>query len=123
MVDAFRYHRRLLRGSGAAVLLGALALPAAGCASFNATFGQQEAVIQFKPGTADTARLQVRAACSRIAQVKPEPLPTDHIVSDQLNDVRYQVGGASDAQLARLQQCVQKFPSVLGIDFTTPGGS
>ena len=100
-----------------------MAVTAAGCAKFDATFGQQEAVVAFKPGTAVATRLQVRAACSHIGQVRPEALPTDHLASDQLYDVRYQVGGASDAQLARLQQCLEKFPSVVGINFSTPGGN
>ena len=37
-------------------------------------------------------------------------------------DVRYQVSNASDADLARLQQCLQKFPSVVGIDISGPAG-
>lgn len=104
------------------MLVSAIVLGAGGCAKFDATFGQREAVIQFKPATPDAARLQVRAACSHIPHVKPERLPTDHLLSDQLYNVRYQVGSASDAQLAKLQQCVSKFPSVLGISFTTPSG-
>lgn len=99
-----------------------LALWCAGCASFDAALGQQEAVVHFRPQTPNTVRLQVRAACSHIPQAKPEPLPTDHIASDVVNDVRYQVSHASDADLARLQQCLQKFPSVAGIDISTPGG-
>lgn len=104
-----------------AVLLAVLTLAAAGCASFDKTFGQQEAVVQFQPGTPKAAKLRVRAACSHIAQVRAERLPTAKLVSAQVYDVRYQVGGASDAQLARLQQCLQKFPSVVGVNFTTPG--
>ncbi len=111
------------RRARAAAVICAVALAAGGCAKFDATFGQQEAVVQFKPGTTNATRLQVRAACSHIAQAKPEPLPTDQLASDRLYDVRYQVGSASDAQLARLQQCVEKFPSVVGIDFQTPGGN
>jgi hypothetical protein len=97
-----------------------LALAAGGCAKFDAALGQQEAVIQFKPNTPDAARLKVRAACSHITGVKPEPLPTDHAASDRLNNVRYQVGSASDAQQARLQQCVSRFRSVVGIEFSSP---
>ncbi|MGE5137541.1 MAG: hypothetical protein ACM32E_32160 [Gemmatimonadota bacterium] len=118
-----RHPRGLLRPGAAAALAAAVAVSAAGCARFDATFGQQEAVVQFKPGTSKATRLQVRAACSHIAQVRPEALPTDHLASDQLYDVRYQVGGASDAQLARLQQCLEKHPSVVGINFSTPGGN
>ncbi len=111
------------RRSGAAVLMAALVLGTGGCAAFNRTFGQQEAVVHFTPGTTQQAQLRVRAACSHLPNATPEPLPTDHIASDRLYDVRYRVGGASDAQLARLEQCLQKYPSVAGIDISTPGGN
>jgi hypothetical protein len=113
-------------GSGAraaaAALAAAVVLTADGCAGFSKAFGQQEAVVQFRPGTPKSTRLQVRSACSRIPQVKPEPLPSASLASAQLYDVRYEVGGASDAHLAELQQCLQRFPSVLGVDVQTPGG-
>ena len=98
-------------------------LAAAGCSSFDKAFGQQEAVVQFRPQTPNAVRLQVRAACSHLPNAVPEPLPTDHLASDQLNDVRYQVNKASDGDLARLQKCLQRFPSVAGIEFNSPGGS
>jgi hypothetical protein len=106
-----------------AVLAAALVLAAGGCASFNRAFGQQEAVVHFTPGTTQQTQLRVRAACSHLPQATPEPLPTDHILSDHVYEVRYQVGGASDAQVARLEQCLQKFPAVTGVDIVTPGGS
>lgn len=98
-------------------------LAAAGCASFDKAFGQQEAVVQFQPQTPNAVRLKVRAACSRVPNAVPEPLPTDRLASDVLNDVRYQVNNASDGDLAKLQKCLQQFPSVAGIEFSTPGGS
>src|SRR2546423_730462 len=58
----------------AAVL--ALALAVAGCASFDATFGQREAVVQFQPQTTNAVRLKVRAACADVPHATPEPLPT-----------------------------------------------
>jgi hypothetical protein len=38
-------------------------------------------------------------------------------------DVRYRVDHASDGDLAKLQQCLQRFPSVVGIEFNGPAGS
>jgi hypothetical protein len=114
------HRRRAAAGAALAVLA---ALPAAGCASFDKAFGQQEAVVQFQPQTSNTVRLKVRAACSHVPNAVPEPLPTDHLASDVLNDVRYQVNNASDGDLARLQKCLQQFPSVAGIEFNTPGGN
>jgi hypothetical protein len=101
----------------------ALALAAGGCSSFDAAFGKQEAVVQFQPQTPNSVRLKVRAACSHVPQATPEPLPTDHVASDMLYDVRYRVDNASDGDLAKLQQCLQRFPSVVGIQFTGPAGS
>ena len=94
-----------------------------GCAKFDAALGKQEAVVQFKTGTTTAARLKVRAACSHIPEARPEALPTSHLASDNLYDVIYRVDDASNAQLARLEQCLQKYPSVLGVDIQTPGDS
>ncbi len=106
----------------AAVL--ALALAGAGCASFDATFGKQEAVVQFQPQTPNSVRLKVRAACSHVPQAAPEPLPTSHVAQGMAAyEVRYRVDHASDGDLAKLQQCLQRFPSVAGIEFSGSGGS
>jgi len=102
---------------------GLAGLAASGCSSFDKALGQQEEVVIFRSNTPNSARLQVRAACSHVAQVVPEPLPTDHKVSDELYDVRYQVGSASTAELAQLQQCLSRFRSVLGLETNTPGGT
>ena len=105
-------------------MLAALAPAVAGCATFDRTFGKQEAVVQFQPQTPNSVRLKVRAACSHVPQAVPEPLPTDHLASDlAMHDVRYRVDHASDGDLAKLQQCLQRFPSVVGIEFNGPGGS
>jgi hypothetical protein len=93
----------------------------AGCAKFDAAFGKQEAVVQFKEGTTKATRLEVRTACSHIPQARPEALPTDHLASDNLYDVIYRVDDASNAQLARLESCLQKYPSVVGVDIQTSG--
>lgn len=105
------------------IMLAALAPAVAGCATFDRTFGKQEAVVQFQPQTPNSVRLKVRAACSHVPQAIPEPLPTDHLASDLASDVRYRVDHASDGNLARLQQCLQRFPSVVGIEFNGPAGS
>jgi hypothetical protein len=108
-----------------AVLAAALALglAAAGCATFDATFGKREAVVQFQPQTTNAARLKVRAACSHVPHATPEPVPTGQPAAEMTYDVRYRVDKASDGDLARLQQCLQKSRSVVGIQFTGPAGS
>jgi hypothetical protein len=111
------------RHGQAAVLAAGLALLAGGCAQFDATFGKQEAVVQFQPQTPNKVRLAVRAACSHVPRAKPEPLPKDHLAVDLLYDVRYQTTNASDGDLARLQQCLQRFSAVTGIEFNGAGGT
>jgi hypothetical protein len=93
-----------------------------GCAKFDAALGKQEAVVQFKVGTSNATRLKVRSGCAHMPGTWPEALPTDHLASDNLYDVIYRVDNATNAQLARLDQCLQKYPAVVGIDIQTPGG-
>lgn len=98
------------------VLVALIAALTAGCAGFNKAFGQREAIVMFRQGTPQAVRIQVRAACSHVPQATPEPLPTDNKMSDVLNDVRYRIDNASDAALARLESCLNRFPSVQGVE-------
>lgn len=103
----------------AAVVLGT---GTAACAAFDKTFGQQTAVVQFKPQTANSTRLKVRAACAHVPAATPEPIPPQARTAQLGYDVRYEVSGASDGDLAKLQECLQRFPSVAGINFESPDG-
>jgi len=104
---------RIFALGATAVLVGALA---SGCSGFSKAFGQREAIVIFREGTPKSVRLEVRAACSRVPRVIPEPLPTDHKLSDYLNDVRYRIDKATDAQLAELENCLNRFRSVKGVE-------
>jgi hypothetical protein len=48
--------------------------------------------------------------------VVPEALPRKRNVVTMSGAVTYQTNKASDANLAQLQQCLQRFPSVAGMD-------
>jgi hypothetical protein len=106
----------------AVLLAGLVGVTATGCSKFGKALGQQEEVVIFQSNTPNTVRLKVRAACSHIADVVPEALPTDGKASDELYNVRYQVSQAGVGELARLQQCLARFPSVTGLETNTPGG-
>jgi hypothetical protein len=106
----------------AAVAAAALCLAAAGCASFDRAFGKREAVVQFQPNTPAAEMLKVRAACSHLAAAKPEPIPPHVLKVDLPDDIRYEVSQASDAQIAELTQCLDRFPSVVGIELSSPSG-
>ena len=110
------------RAVTAAALAGLAAVSAAGCSQFDKAMGQQEEVVIFRQNTPSAVRLQVRAACSHIARIVPEPLPTDGKLSDELYNVRYQAGSASTGDLAHLQRCLSRFHSVLGLQTDTPSG-
>jgi hypothetical protein len=99
------------------------AVATAGCAQFDKAMGQQEEVVIFKPGTPGSVKLKVRAACAHVPHAVAEPLPTDHKLSDEIYNVRYQVGNASDSDLTKLSTCLTRFPSVAGLETNTPGGN
>ena len=111
---------RLIAAAGAAA--AALTL-AAGCSSFDKAFGKQEAVVQFKAQTPPSVMLRVRSSCSHVPSATPERVPAHPPAVQLQDDIRYLVSNASDADLAKLQQCLQRFPSVVGIEFNTPDGS
>jgi hypothetical protein len=105
----------------AAVALAALA----GCSQFDAALGQRQAVVSFRPGTPLSQRLTVRSACAKVPSVKAQPLPSDLNSPYALQQVTYRLDHASNADIARLQACLDKFPSVAGItlqDSTDTGG-
>jgi|HubBroStandDraft_3_1064219.scaffolds.fasta_scaffold422869_2 hypothetical protein len=110
------------RAAIAVALAGLTGVSAAGCGQFDKALGQQEEVVIFQSNTSNVVKLKVRSACSHIPQVVVEPLPTDHKLSDEIYDVRYEVGSASTVNLARLQQCLTRFRSVVGLQTDTPGG-
>lgn len=87
-----------------------------GCAQFNKSLGQQQALITFKDNTPVATRLQVRTACAKVPGVSAIPLPKGVPLAESLDQVEYSVTGASNADLARLQECLSKFPSVQGLN-------
>jgi hypothetical protein len=93
-----------------------------GCGEFDKALGQQEEVVIFVSNVTNATKMKVRAACDHIPGDDVEPLPTDHKLSDEVYDVRFEVGSATNVQLAELQQCLAKFPSVVGLETDTPGG-
>ncbi|HEY6787658.1 MAG TPA: hypothetical protein VI365_10135 [Trebonia sp.] len=100
------------------VVLTACVAGATGCASIDKALGQQQALVGFKDGTSIATRLQVRAACGKLPNVSPTPLPSGVPLRESLDQVVYQVNNASDADEARLQECVEKYPSVVGLTFS-----
>jgi hypothetical protein len=86
----------------------------------NAALGQQWAVAQLASNTKLAAAKHVTDTCSHASGLRAEPVrPTSpgKIVAS----VRFISTNASDADMARLQQCLQRFPAVQGLSFSEPG--
>ena len=116
MPESSRAFSRVLAAAGAAALAAGLAGGLAGCAKFDAALGQQWVTVDFQQSTPIATMLKVRSACSHIPNVVPEALPKVRTQVTMNGAVTYQTNNATDANLARLQQCLQKFPSVAGMD-------
>jgi hypothetical protein len=100
-----------------AAVAGASVICATGCSQFNQALGQQEALVSFKDGTPSSERLAVRAACGKLPNVTATPLPSGVPLTVSLSQVTYRVDHASNADKARLQVCLSKYPSVAGMTF------
>jgi hypothetical protein len=95
-----------------------LAIALTGCARFDAALSKQWLTVNFKPNTSIPTLLKVRAACSHLPNVHPVALPRHRTTVDMIDALTYITTNASDADMARLQLCLEKFRSVAGF---TPG--
>ena len=77
--------------------------------------------MNFKANTSIPTLLKVRAACSHVPNVRAEALPRKQDPATMMYSLTYRTDNASDANLAQLQQCLQRFPSVQGISFGDSG--
>ena len=97
---------------GAACCLGVT-----GCAQFDKALGQQQATIYFQSSTPVTFKLKVRTACNNLPHVKATPIAAGVPLSSAVDVVTYNTTGAGVADIARLEECVNKFaPQVQGLD-------
>jgi hypothetical protein len=87
----------------------------AGFSQFDAALGQRQAVVTFRSDTTVAQRLAVRAACAKAPAVIAEPLPSNANSPYAIEQVIYQINKASDADVALLEACLSKFPSVVGV--------
>jgi len=75
--------------------------------------------VQILAAAAAAATVCVAAAgCASFDRAFPR-----HVLKVDLpDDIRYEVSQASDAQIAELTQCLDRFPSVVGIELSSPSG-
>ena len=114
-----RKGRKWLRPAALGLAVVACGLGVAGCAQFNKALGQQQATVYFQSSTPVAFRLKVRAACNNLPHVKAMPIATSVPLSSAVNVVTYNTTGAGLADIARLEQCVNKYaPQVQGFNVT-----
>ena len=111
-----------VRAVTAGAVIAAAVLGSAGCAKFDAALGKQELVVAFRPGTSQAAMMKARSACSNLPNATPEPMPTSASATSGIYDVRFRIDHASDADIARLTQCLSQFRSVQGVNVEQEGG-
>jgi hypothetical protein len=87
-----------------------------GCSQFDKALGQQQAFVSFKDGTPVSVKLHVRAACDKLPNVSAAPIASGVPLTSAVDEIVYRVTNASNADIARLQECLAKFPSVQGMD-------
>ena len=115
--------RRRLPAAGAAAVAAVAVL--AGCSQFNEALGQRQAIVSFRPDTPLSQRLTVRSTCAKVPAVTAQPLPSDLNSPYALQQLTFRIDHASNADIARLEQCLAKFPAVAGValqDSTDMGG-
>ena len=108
--------RRRLTAAGVAVVAATVAAVAlAGCSQFDAALGQRQAIVTFRPNTPVSQRLAVRSACAKVPEVKAPPVPSDLNSPYALQQLTFRIDHATNADVARLETCLAKFPSVVGV--------
>ena len=104
------------RGRAAAVTaVVAAAVALAGCSQFDAALGQRQAIVTFRPDTPMSQRLAVRSACAKVPEVKAPPVPSDLNSPYALQRLTFRIDHATNADVARLEKCLDRFPSVVGV--------
>ena len=86
----------------------------------DAALGQQWVVVQLASNTNLATAKHVTISCSRASGLRAEPVrPTSP--GKIVGSVRFISTTATDADMAKLQQCLQRFPAVQGLTMTEPG--
>jgi len=97
--------------AGAGILAAAACL--GGCKA-TAGLSEREVVVHFRVGTSLGTKAQVAAACSAVPNASPEPLPSSaDSPQAKLNEVRFRVDKASQADINALYRCLRRYPSAL----------
>jgi hypothetical protein len=103
-----------VRVAVAALVAVTVAVGLGGCSKFDSAFGQQWIMVTFAPNTTVATAKRVVTACGHVpnmplmGKVKP-----DTGQSGVVDDVQFNATKATPAQMARLEQCLSKFPAIV----------
>lgn len=101
-----------------AALAVAAAVTLSGCGQMAADLGQQWVQVTFSQNATFKTIEHITAQCSHVPNAHAYPLPKQHTALNLQAGVRYNTTNATDANIAQLQECLQKFSAVQGF---TPG--
>jgi hypothetical protein len=105
-----------LRRPAAACLAVAGCLALAGCGNIDAALSRQWATVNFRPDTAAATITAAGRACGRAPGVRPAPVPAVPGTVAAPASLRYDVSGATAADLIRFRKCLTAFSDdVLGV--------
>jgi ABC-type glycerol-3-phosphate transport system substrate-binding protein len=94
----------------------ACCLGVAGCAQFDKALGQSTVEVYFTDNTTSAAMIKIMNACNNVnPNVKEEQQNTARTPPEDIQ-VIYNTTGASNAQIAQLEECLSKYPQVQGIN-------
>lgn len=94
----------------------AIVVAAATACTTQSAVTRREVVVKFSADATQAQHDAARAACSGLPRTTPEPAPSNAGRAGRLNDVRFRVDLASDAQLNALYKCLVRQPGVIGVD-------
>ena len=109
---------KVKRGSRARRLVAAGTMVAAaaalaGCSRFDAALDQRQAIVTFTDSATLAQRLAVRSSCAKTPNVTAQALPSNLNSPYALQQLVYSVTNASDADIALLNECLNKYPKVV----------
>jgi hypothetical protein len=116
--------RRLLRPALPALLGAAGVLALGGCGGVNAALSREWATVTFRPDVTTATIAAAGRACGTGPGLRPAAVPAVPGTAAAPSSLRYDVSGASPADLARFQRCLLlHFPqAVLGVSLKDMAG-
>ena len=95
-----------------AVAVLTLTVGLGGCAKFDKALGQQWVEVTFAPNTSVATAKHITSVCSHVTNLHlAGPVKPTTAQAGVVDSVRYNSTNATDAQLARLESCLSRFPS------------